>query len=106
MRIPISKPGAVDMSKSNGQADVRVEEQRQKADLEHELPPADPGDGFEEKQAGAAGETPAGPALRASEEGEAKKLREERDVLFDRLARLQAEFDNYRKRVARENIDF
>jgi molecular chaperone GrpE len=94
------------MSKSNGQADVRVEEQRQKADLEHELPPADPGDGFEEKEAGAAGETSSTPAVRAPEEGEVKKLREERDVLFDRLARLQAEFDNYRKRAARENIDF
>lgn len=92
------------MSKSNGQTDVRVEEQRQKADLEHELPAADPGDGFEEKEAGAAGEAP--PLVRASEEGEVKKLREERDVLFDRLARLQAEFDNYRKRAARENIDF
>jgi len=91
------------MSKSNGQTDVRVEEQRQKADLEHELPPADPGDGFEEKAAGAAGEAP--PVVRASEE-DVKKLREERDVLFDRLARLQAEFDNYRKRSARENIDF
>jgi molecular chaperone GrpE len=93
------------MSKTNGQADVRVEEQRQKADLEHELPPADPGDGFEEKEVRAAGETSATPATR-SEEGEIKTLREERDVLFDRLARLQAEFDNYRKRAARENLDF
>jgi molecular chaperone GrpE len=94
------------MGKSNGQADVRVEEQRQKADLEHELPPADPGDGFEEKEAGAADQASAAPARQAPEEGESKKLREERDVLFDRLARLQAEFDNYRKRAARENIDF
>src|SRR5262249_54418557 len=39
-------------------------------------------------------------------ETEIKKLREERDVLFDRLARLQAEFDNYRKRAAKENADF
>jgi len=39
-------------------------------------------------------------------EAELKKLREERDLLFDRLARLQAEFDNYRKRAAKENADF
>jgi len=101
------------MSKSNGQADVRVEEQRQKADLEHELPPADPGDGFEEKEAKDApsarqasqkeAEAEAGAGAEAEE---IKRLRDERDVLFDRLARLQAEFDNYRKRSARENIEF
>jgi molecular chaperone GrpE len=37
---------------------------------------------------------------------EADKLRDERDQLFDRLARLQAEFDNYRKRSAKEQQDF
>lgn len=90
------------MSKSNGKADIRVEDKRQRADLEHELPPADPADGFEEKAAGSeeriAGATP--------QEDEIKKLRDERDGLFDRLARLQAEFDNYRKRAAKENADF
>ena len=35
-----------------------------------------------------------------------EKLRAERNDLFDRLARLQAEFDNYRKRAAKENADF
>jgi molecular chaperone GrpE len=34
------------------------------------------------------------------------KLKQDRDELFDRLARLQAEFDNYRKRSAREQDDF
>lgn len=34
------------------------------------------------------------------------KLKQERDELFDRWARLQAEFDNYRKRMAREQDDF
>jgi molecular chaperone GrpE len=34
------------------------------------------------------------------------KLRQEKQELFDRLARLQAEFDNYRKRSQREQEDF
>lgn len=91
------------MGKTNGQADIRVEDRRHRADVEHELPAADPADGFEEKveeheAAGAGGRPP--------EEDETKKLRDERDNLFDRLARLQAEFDNYRKRAAKENADF
>ena len=36
---------------------------------------------------------------------ELEKLRAERDQLLDRLARLQAEFDNTRKREARERAD-
>jgi len=91
------------MSKSNGQTDVRLDEE-QKQDLEHELPPADPGDGFEEK-------TPAANAASAATaespaEAELQKLRAERDNLLDRLARLQAEFENARKRAAKENADF
>ncbi len=42
----------------------------------------------------------------ASVEAELDKLRGERDALLDRLARLQAEFDNARKREARERADF
>lgn len=34
------------------------------------------------------------------------KLRAERDQLFDRLARLQAEFENARKRAEREKVEF
>ncbi len=41
----------------------------------------------------------------ASPEG-AEKLRAERDQLLDRLARLQAEFDNARKRAERERAEF
>jgi molecular chaperone GrpE len=37
---------------------------------------------------------------------EAEKLRAERDQLLDRLARLQAEFDNARKRAERERAEF
>lgn len=91
------------MSKSNGQTDVHVEEQ-QKENLEHELPAADPADGFQEKQqsASVAAEKSAEPAA----EAELRKLRSERDNLLDRLARLQAEFDNFRKRGAKENADY
>lgn len=91
------------MSKSNGQTDVHVEEQ-QKENLEHELPAADPADGFKEKQqsASVAAETSAEPAT----EAELRKVRSERDNLLDRLARLQAEFDNSRKRAAKENADY
>ena len=89
------------MGKSNGQSDIRVEDKRRRADLEHELPPADPADGFEEKEASAEAA-----AIEPRQDDEMKKLRDERDSLFDRLARLQAEFDNYRKRAAKENADF
>jgi len=55
--------------------------------------------------------------IRAVEEGiassaatvpsdEYDRIKAERDQLFDRLARLQAEFDNARKREARERVDF
>jgi molecular chaperone GrpE len=37
---------------------------------------------------------------------ELEKVRGERDQLMDRMARLQAEFDNARKREARERADF
>ena len=37
---------------------------------------------------------------------EFERLKKERDSLFDRLVRLQAEFENFRKRNAREQADF
>jgi molecular chaperone GrpE len=37
---------------------------------------------------------------------ETEKLRAERDALLERMARLQAEFDNARKREARERTDY
>lgn len=103
------------MSKGNGQADVSLEDQlkeeqlkdtkltdEQKQVLENELPAADPADGFEEKSA--SGGDPQSSAAPAG--GEMEKLRAERNDLFERLARLQAEFDNYRKRAAKENSDY
>jgi len=48
------------------------------------------------------------PAARAEfvSRAEFDQLRTERDQLVDRLARLQAEFDNARKRAEREKLDF
>jgi molecular chaperone GrpE len=72
----------------------------QNLDLEHELPQGDGVDIVEPQP----GENPAGAAGAAA--GELEKLRGERDLLLDRLARLQAEFDNYRKRASREQSDY
>jgi molecular chaperone GrpE len=80
------------MAKGNGKTDV------QNLDAEHELPAAEE-DGFVEKAA----EQSTAPA---GVEDDVKTLRQERDVLYDRLARLQAEFDNARKRAAREQAEF
>jgi molecular chaperone GrpE len=85
------------MSKGNGQVDQQNEA------LEHELPEADPQDGFEEKTATAEAPPKREPSAPSAE---LEKLRSERDNLLDRLARLQAEFDNYRKRAIRENAEF
>jgi molecular chaperone GrpE len=98
------------MSKGNGQADVSLEDQLKEEKLkdtqkqvpENELPAADPADGFEEKS------TTAGDpqASVVTPESELQKARAERNDLFERLARLQAEFDNYRKRAAKENAEY
>jgi molecular chaperone GrpE len=99
------------MSKGNGQADVSLDEQLkdeqlkdgQKQALENELPPADPADGFQEKNV-SGGDTQS--FVENAADSELQKVRAERNDLFERLARLQAEFDNYRKRSAKENADF
>jgi molecular chaperone GrpE len=54
--------------------------------------------------AGAPASTPAEAGLSLREENE--RLRAERDALIDRVARLQAEFENARKREVRERADF
>ena len=74
------------MSRTNGRTEP------EELDVEHELPAAE--DNSEGNQAA------------AQEEGELGKLRAERDSLVDRLARLQAEFENVRKRAVREQQDF
>ena len=76
------------MGKRNGKTEANL-------DLEHELPPAENGE-----DSAAAVSTPVVPVP------EIDKLRAERDALLDRLARLQAEFDNARKRAVREQQEF
>jgi molecular chaperone GrpE len=61
-----------------------------------------PEDGAGVDTAQAVSEPPASPQLQI----EVDRLRSERDQLVDRLARLQAEFENARKREARERADF
>jgi molecular chaperone GrpE len=51
-------------------------------------------------------ETNTGEAVAAHLQNEVDRLRGDRDQLVDRLARLQAEFENARKREARERADF
>ena len=71
------------MAGKNGKA----EQDGRELDIEHELPPAEE-------------------AEIAAENAEVARLRQERDALLDRLARLQAEFDNARKRNLKEQQDF
>lgn len=85
------------MGKSNGKSETETAG----LDLDHELPPAD-GD-----------ETPTAPAPETAVGGggevssaELQKLKVERDTLLDRLARMQAEFENARRRATKEQQDF
>ena len=81
------------MARHNGKSDIEP----QALDVEHELPPADEtGDNIQ----------PAGAAVTSSDDTDVQKLRSERDTLLDRLARLQAEFENARKRASREQQEF
>ena len=51
-------------------------------------------------------ETEVGEQSPDSQQSEQKSLKDERDSLYDRLLRKQAEFDNYKKRVERERSEF
>lgn len=85
------------MKKGNGKSEVT------KLDLEHELPAADSGEGT---GAGAGRGSDAPAAAVGGVLPETEKVKAERDALLDRLARLQAEFDNARKRAVREQQEF
>jgi molecular chaperone GrpE len=67
-------------------------------DLEHELPGAENDETSAEQSAMRTGV--------ADAETEIEALRAERASYLDRLARLQAEFDNFRKRSVKEQQDF
>jgi molecular chaperone GrpE len=80
------------MARTNG----KTQFEEQQMDVEHELPPAESDDNQK-----------SGPTVVATEHvSEIEKLRAERDVLVDRMARMQAEFDNARKRAAKEQQDY
>ena len=79
------------MARGNGKSDPT------ELDTEHELPAAD--DTTDDGGSSAA-------PPQAVREGEFEKLKAERDSLVDRLARLQAEFENARKRATREQQEF
>ena len=83
------------MARTNGKSEVDPHE----LDAEHELPAAENAEGD-----AVTIDSPSGRV--SSESSEVQKLRVERDTLIDRLARLQAEFENARKRTAREQQDF
>jgi molecular chaperone GrpE len=72
--------------------------------LEHELPA---GDGGESAPPAAAEETaPAAVGQAPVLAEELRNIKAERDTLFDRLARTQAEFENARKRAGKEQQEF
>jgi len=58
-------------------------------DVEHELPQGDAGSDTEEAKL-----------------SDVERLKAENALLLDRLARLQAEFENFRKRSQREQVEF
>lgn len=78
------------MTKSNGKS-----EKVAGLDLDHELPAGD-----DDQQSASVSAETSGP------ESELQKLKAERDSLLDRLARAQAEFENARRRAAKEQQDF
>jgi len=72
---------------------VQMEEDGQQNGAPDSLPPADAQELAQESQGGVSRQ-------------EYERVSQERDALLDRLARLQAEFENYRKRNAREQVEF
>jgi molecular chaperone GrpE len=91
----MNRSNEADMGKSNGKPEVET----QRLDVEHELPPGEKDEASSASSGGAVAE-PAGP------ESELQKLKAERDSMLDRLARAQAEFENARRRAAKEQQDF
>jgi molecular chaperone GrpE len=82
------------MGKSNGRPEV----DNVSFDLEHELPASNDDN---ENTAGAAGDASA-----SAVPSELQKLQAERDTLLDRLARMQAEFENARRRTLKEQQEY
>ena len=89
------------MTRSYGEIKRKIRSRNGGLDLEHELPA---GDGDEGSSAIGSGSPQ--PVANARPEAELQKLKAERDSLLDRLARAQAEFENARRRAAKEQQDF
>jgi len=83
--------------KHNGGSDMGLE-------LDHELPPAGPDDESASRAPGEGGKS--GQLSVAEMEAELEKARSERAAYLDRAARLQAEFDNFRKRNVKEQQEY
>jgi molecular chaperone GrpE len=79
---------------------ISPEAEKSALDLEHELP-ASSGNGEETSSSNAA----SGGDLSGSD-SELQKIKAERDSLLDRLSRAQAEFENARRRAAKEQQDY
>jgi len=84
------------MARTNGKSEIDPQE----LDAEHELPASDEAEDVPQSTAEIPRVTP------PADNAELQKLRSERDALLDRLARMQADFENSRKRAAREQQDF
>ena len=85
------------MGKSNGKTEAEVPG----LDIEHELPSGD------RDEASGPSVNSAAPSQQSSGiDTELQKVKAERDSLIDRLARAQAEFENARRRAAKEQQDF
>ncbi|HXX28879.1 MAG TPA: nucleotide exchange factor GrpE [Terriglobales bacterium] len=84
------------MARTNGKSEMEPPA----IDTEHELPEST--DTGEDAQA----RIEAPRAEMAGEQAEIQKLKAERDALLDRIARMQADFENARKRAARELQDY
>ncbi|HEV2698983.1 MAG TPA: nucleotide exchange factor GrpE [Terriglobales bacterium] len=83
------------MARTNG----KTQFEDQQIDAEHELPTGEGTDRDEEEQSAVS-------VAPHEHVPEIEKLRAERDALVDRLARMQAEFDNARKRAAKEQQEY
>lgn len=88
------------MGKANGKTQV----ENAGIDLEHELPAAESDD----EPSSASQQTSAGTIADGTSEltMELQKIKSERDALLDRLARAQAEFENARRRSAKEQQEY
>ncbi|MBV8051838.1 MAG: nucleotide exchange factor GrpE [Acidobacteriaceae bacterium] len=84
------------MPRTNGKSEVEPQE----LDTEHELPPS------EDRADDEPSLVEAGQARAGTENVELQRVKAERDTLLDRLARLQADFENARKRANREQQEF